>query len=104
MSTLFIQNSHAILHGQVLSGIARQAKILHVASGLVWVTIEGMPDDHWLSSGDMLFIPPGRLVVIEAEKCTSRIDIRPATIRQALTNPRIRISQPSWNAPPTVEM
>lgn len=86
MNPLFTQNSHVILHGQVLSGIARQAKTLHVAGGLVWITIEGMPDDHWLRNGDTLAIPSGRLVVVEGEKYTSRIEIRPAKIRQARTD------------------
>ncbi|OGB27639.1 MAG: hypothetical protein A3I66_07165 [Burkholderiales bacterium RIFCSPLOWO2_02_FULL_57_36] len=93
MSTLFTQNSHTVEHGQVLSGIARHAKTLHVASGLVWITIEGLPEDHWLCGGDMLLIPPDRLVVIEAEKCISLVDIRPTAMRRARNNPRARIGK-----------
>ena len=76
MSDLFVKNSHAIPHGQVLAGVARQAKTVHVASGLAWITIEGTPDDFWLLPGDSLPIMPGKLVVIEAVKGASRIDIR----------------------------
>lgn len=77
MTGLFTKNSHTILPGQILAGIAHESKILHIADGLAWVTIEGMPDDHWLDNGDQLAIPPDRLIVIEAGKCPSRIDIRP---------------------------
>lgn len=77
MGELFTKNSHVISHGQILTGVASQAKTVHVASGLAWITIEGMPDDYWLHPGDDLSILPGRLVVIEAERGASRIDIRP---------------------------
>lgn len=75
MNDLFAKNSHVISHGQLLTGVARQAKTVHVSSGLAWITVEGMPDDYWLHAGDYLSILPGRLVVIEAEKGASRIDI-----------------------------
>ena len=76
MSDLFVKNSHAMSHGQLFAGVARQAKTVRVASGLAWITIEGMPDDFWLQPGDCLSILPGKLVVIEAVKGASRIDIR----------------------------
>ena len=99
MSTLFIRNSHTITHGQVLSGIAMHAKTLHVASGLVWITIEGMADDYWLRGGDTLRTPPGRLIVVAAEKCTSQLDIRPVSARQASADSLARIGERSQCAP-----
>lgn len=78
MTGLFTQNSHTILPGRILAGIAHESKTLHIAGGLAWVTIEGMPDDHWLGNGDILSIPPDRLIVVEAGKSPSRINIRPA--------------------------
>ena len=80
MSGLFTKNSHTMLLGQAVSGITRQPATLYVVSGLAWITIEGLPDDHWLRSGDMLSIPADRLIVIESGKDTSRIEIQPAPI------------------------
>ena len=31
---------------------------LEVADGEVWVTIEGLPDDHWLGAGAALMLTP----------------------------------------------
>jgi hypothetical protein len=78
MNGLFTKYSHALGSGEVLSGVARQGQSLHMISGSAWITVEGEPDDHRLSAGEMLNIPPGRLVVVEADQGTSRIDIRPA--------------------------
>lgn len=88
MSALFVENSHKILPDQVLSGVAAQAKILKVASGLAWITIEGMTDDYWLCSGDTLLIAPGRLIVVQAEKYPCQIDIGPAVAIHAWTDLR----------------
>jgi hypothetical protein len=94
MDGLFAKNSHVLGPGQVLSGIALQAKTLHVRDGLAWITIEGMPDDHWLSGGDTLTIVPGRMIVIEAEKGICRIDIGPATTQRAILNCRTLTGEP----------
>jgi len=44
-------------------------------SGLVWVTVEGEPADHWLVAGDALsVVRPGRIVIEAAQ--ASRIAVR----------------------------
>ena len=38
--------------------------------GLVWVTVEGEPDDHWLVAGDALRVAGPARVIIEAAQCS----------------------------------
>lgn len=74
MTKLFANGCFGIDAGQAVSGTAAQARSLRIASGRVWITIEGEQDDYWLGAGDSLTIPAKRLVVIEADKMASRID------------------------------
>lgn len=76
MRISFTQKTHAIMAGHAVSGIAEQAQTIRVACGRVWITIEGMLHDHWLSAGESLVVAPGRLVVIEADNVDSRVDLR----------------------------
>ncbi|OXI86782.1 hypothetical protein CFB40_13870 [Burkholderia sp. AU31652] len=39
---------------------------LEVADGEIWVTIEGLPDDHWLGAGDSLMLTRGMRVWVSA--------------------------------------
>ena len=43
--------------------------------GLVWVTVEGEPDDHWLVAGDALRLAGRGRVIIEAAQA-SRVALR----------------------------
>jgi hypothetical protein len=51
---------------------------LQIVNGSAWITIEGEPDDYWLSSGDTLELRPGRLVVVEADHGDVALDLGPA--------------------------
>jgi hypothetical protein len=75
MRKLFTKSSLCIAAGCTASGIFDRAETLQVGSGHVWITVEGAPDDHWLKAGESLTVPAGRLIVIEAHKLDSRIDL-----------------------------
>ncbi|MFM9438160.1 hypothetical protein ACFDR9_005263 [Janthinobacterium sp. CG_23.3] len=74
MRELFANSCFHIAAGQAVSGVAGQAQSLRIASGRVWLTVEGELGDYWLSAGDNFAVPAGRLVVIEADKVASRVD------------------------------
>lgn len=82
MRSLFTKDLHDLVRGGIVSGIAEQAKTIRIISGLAWVTVEGMPDDHWLCDGAVLPVPPGRLIVIEAENGVCRVVIQSAMTSQ----------------------
>lgn len=67
MRGLFTNQSLVIPAGQAVSGIAGRTQTLHVVHGHVWITVEGMPHDYWLSAGDTFDVTPGRLIVVEAD-------------------------------------
>jgi hypothetical protein len=75
MRELFANSCFHIDAGQAVSGVAGEARKLRVASGRVWLTVEGEAGDYWLGAGDSFTVPAGRLVVIEADKAASRIDV-----------------------------
>lgn len=76
MKTLFTRELHTIGAGQLLSGVADQAKTLQVEHGQVWLTVEGELDDYWLGSGDTLVLPAGRNIVLEADGSASVVTTR----------------------------
>ncbi|MET3133518.1 hypothetical protein AAKU55_003808 [Oxalobacteraceae bacterium GrIS 1.11] len=78
MRNLFANRCFNLDAGQAVSGIARESRTVRVVSGRVWLTVEGQQDDFWLSAGDSVAVAPGRLVVIEADRTASRIDLAPA--------------------------
>ncbi|WP_317205314.1 DUF2917 domain-containing protein [Janthinobacterium sp.] len=67
-------NSLNLQAGQAVSGVARKTRSLRIASGRVWITVEGELSDYWLDAGATFCVPAGRLVVIEADKLDSRVD------------------------------
>lgn len=84
MRTLFTTKSLDIPVGQAVSGIAKEAQTLRVVSGRVWITIEGISQDYWLSTGDKLVVPSGQLTVIEAESANSEVEMVHARDRDML--------------------
>jgi len=84
MRTAFTDRSYLIESGQTLSGFAGNIHSLELASGRAWITIEGVPFDFWLNSGERLTLPPDRLVVIEADGADSRIRMHAPPKRSAL--------------------
>ena len=82
MTNLFANHSSMIAPGSVVSGVADREQTLRIICGHVWITIEGSARDYWLSAGDSLQIAPGRLVVIEATRMNSRVDVPYPTNRQ----------------------
>lgn len=77
MRGLFTTRSFTLNTGHALSGVARRTETLHILSGRAWITVEGLPQDYWLSAGDTLTVPHGRLTVIEADMADSRVEMLP---------------------------
>ncbi|MEC5215317.1 hypothetical protein RCH09_000247 [Actimicrobium sp. GrIS 1.19] len=78
MSNLFATQSSSIRADQVMSGVAERPQTLRVARGNVWVTIEGLRADFWLSCGDTLALPAHRLVVVEAHGQNAEVAVSAA--------------------------
>jgi hypothetical protein len=68
MRELFTKQRFAIPSGHAVSGVARQEQTLRVLCGRVWITVEGVSHDYWLSAGNTYQVMPGRLTVVEADK------------------------------------
>lgn len=75
MRSLFTKNSLTIRPGEAVSGTAGRIRTLRVLQGRVWITVEGIPHDYWLSAGDTFTTIPGRLTVVEADRLESRIEL-----------------------------
>lgn len=56
---------------QRLRGPAR----LRVARGLVWLTVDGDPDDHMLQPGDRFELGRGDEALVQALRSTARVEI-----------------------------
>lgn len=50
---------------------AREPRRLRVLQGLLWITRDGDPDDHWLLPGDALTLNPGERALVQAEAAAS---------------------------------
>jgi Protein of unknown function (DUF2917) len=74
MRILFASGSLTLQAGQAVSGIARRPHTVKIVNGRAWVTVQDFSHDYWLSAGDTLPVPPGRLVVVEAADGASRVD------------------------------
>jgi hypothetical protein len=75
MRDLFTNKSLTIPSGHTVSGIAKNAHTVHVKSGRVWITVEGVLHDYWLFAGDSFTLTPGALTVIEADGATSKVEL-----------------------------
>ncbi|TFW03510.1 DUF2917 domain-containing protein [Oxalobacteraceae bacterium OM1] len=84
MRSLFTNRALTVEPGQAVSGIAERTRTFRVVEGDVWVTVEGIDQDYWLSAGDAFVAQPGRLVVVESNGAASRIAAEPATSRWAI--------------------
>lgn len=86
MRELFTKDCIRLEAGQAVSGIAMTAREVRVSTGKVWITVEGRPQDYWLSAGETFAAEPGRLIVIEAADAASTLHCsaprrRPATLK-----------------------
>jgi hypothetical protein len=84
MRSLFTNKLLTLEPGQTVSGIADGARTLRIVEGKVWLTVEGIRHDYWLSSGDTFTAIPGRLIVVEADGVTSSVDARSPSAAQIL--------------------
>jgi len=80
MRGLFTNASFYLAPGEVLAGRTRKPRILHIMRGGAWVTIEGVLDDYWLTTGDALPVATGRLVVVEAQAAGLQMHIGGETL------------------------
>lgn len=91
MRELFTKESLVLEPGCAVSGIAAQAQTLRILRGQVWITVEGVAHDYWLSAGDSFRAIPGRLIVIEAGRAPSRLDVVAAGSASMLAQMRRRL-------------
>lgn len=84
MRGLFTKQRLSLEAGQTRSGIANRAQTLRIVDGRVWITVEGIKHDYWLSAGDIFTTIPGRLIVLEADGIASVVDISRPPALQAL--------------------
>lgn len=75
MRDLFTKETLVLVPGLAVSGIAARPATLRVLQGRIWVTVEGIGHDYWLSAGDTFSAQPGRLVVVEGDRAESRVEI-----------------------------
>jgi len=79
MTNLFTNTGLGIPAHQAVSSIASRPQTLQIVSGCVWVTVEGVSQDYWLSAGDSLTVTPGRLVVVESNGRDSYVKTQAAS-------------------------
>lgn len=75
MRGLFTKQSLALEAGQTASGVAGKAQTLRILRGRVWITVAGVSHDYWLSAGESFPAIPGSLIVVEADRDGSRVDV-----------------------------
>ena len=78
MRDLFTNQWLVISAGQTVSGVAKRSRTLRVTHGRVWITVEGISHDYWLSAGDTFTAIPGRLIVVEADRIDSHLESAPS--------------------------
>jgi hypothetical protein len=80
MRGLFTNQPFSMHPGEAISGIAKRNETLRIASGRVWITVEGISHDYFLHAGDMFTAIPGRLTVLEADQDARIEPLRPAAL------------------------
>ncbi len=83
MRKLFTSNTLSLASGQIISGVANRVQTLRILHGRVWITVEGIPYDYFLHTGDTFTAVPGRLTVIEAVQ-EAHIDLHRPKAKHAL--------------------
>lgn len=76
MSSYLDKQPLVIASRHVISRRPSDEMDLHVLSGCVWVTIEGLAEDYWLKPGEVLCLPSGHKIVIESYPGASEIEFR----------------------------
>ena len=92
MRGLFTNRAITLQPGQTVSGMPESAQTLHIARGRVWITVEGIRHDYFLSAGDSFTAIPGRLTVIEADR-EAKIEQRRPSPLHALHGIRSLVAQ-----------
>lgn len=99
MQNIFTRRQVLMQAGEVTSLQVTRPICLQIASGWVWVTIEGGRTDYWLCGGQSLDIPGDGLVVIESVNTASKLQVglcrrhwlrRASSAVQALFAPAMR--------------
>lgn len=106
MRGLFTTPALTIEPGQAVSGIARRNNTFRIVDGDVWITVEGVSHDYWLSAGDVFTAMPDRLVVVEAGHRASRIAVvtpAPARLLRNIGAFLARRFAPVFGRPATVQ-
>ncbi len=75
MPIFFTKKRLHLQSGAVASLRIRRPACLRVTTGRVWVTIEGGRTDYWLAAGQSLVLPGQGLVVVEAVKQASQVQL-----------------------------
>lgn len=93
MRGIFTKQSVTMEAGEAVSGIAGRAQKLHILRGRVWLTVEGVSHDYWLSAGARFPVIPGRLIVLEADQAGSQVNVMTDRNHSALTEIRQYVSR-----------
>jgi hypothetical protein len=96
MLVKFANTSYTIAAGTAVSGKLQRPQSIKVASGRVWLTVEGWEADHWLKAGEAFALPAGRLIVLEADQDASRIEAAPEWTGQQVI-PVEHVKSPRYN-------
>jgi hypothetical protein len=83
-----------LMPGQAISIKADAAYTMRIDCGMVWMTIAGNPDDHWLASGERVALIAGRHIVIEAGPVFSRIDFLPPAVAPVRQTTNVHATPP----------
>lgn len=57
-----------------VNGAAR----LHIARGLLWLTVDGQPDDHWLGAGEHFTLGRGARAWVQAMRAPASVVVAEA--------------------------
>ncbi len=86
----FTMSRYLIGADATLSGKLKQARLLQVASGRVWLTIEGQSTDFWLSAGESIALPAHRLIVLQADQQDSDVRLSLQACAEPAANSRLQ--------------
>jgi len=75
MQNIFINRSLHLRTGEVATLQVNGAVRLQVGNGRVWITMEGAPDDYWLSAGEQIEIAGRGMLVVEGADASSQVQL-----------------------------
>ena len=75
MQNIFINRSLHLRTGELATVQINGAIKLQIGKGRVWITMEGAPDDYWLSGGEQIEIAVRGMLVVEGADASSQVQL-----------------------------